>query len=141
VIAAFFQFDHGFAIEAALPPFFLGRRNECLRCLVLRTFLTSVPLSVTERTYLGFTSSTASVLPAIINVHVTWPYPLAAATHWTVEAVLRSILLILLVPQKFELCAEESIYVLQGYVVGGTALGRHVCGSVTDMVKIRFRQE
>jgi len=65
-------------------------------------------------------------LSTMFNGDMIWLDPFAAATRWTVNPVARCVLLELPVPGFFEGLVEKLVDVLQWYVFGSTAPGRHM---------------
>src|ERR1700722_15743482 len=65
-------------------------------------------------------------LSTVFNGYVIWLDPFAAATRWTVNPVARCVLLELPVPSFFEGLVKKFVYMLQWYVCGSTAPGRHM---------------
>lgn len=79
VIAAFFKFDHGGAVEASLPAFLLGDFDEFLGLFVFRAVSTGVPFAVADAANLGMTSFALPVLAAAVCINIFWFDPLAAS--------------------------------------------------------------
>lgn len=132
MVAAFLELDHGRAVEAPLPPFFLRDLGKPLRGFIFWTFAARVPLAVAGAAHLRSAPVAFTVFPAGIGtatgVHMDLGGldPLAAAFGRAVNPVFRRILLIFLVPFHFETRVEEFLDMFQRNVILGAALGRHM---------------
>jgi hypothetical protein len=85
-----------------------------------------MPLTVTETTYFRLTTTTFPILPAIFLMYISRLDPLSTAACRTIDAILRSVFLILSIPILLEIDVEQPLYMLEGNVVGGATLWRHV---------------
>jgi hypothetical protein len=65
-------------------------------------------------------------LSAVFHGYMIWLDPLAAVPRWAVNPVACCVLLELPVPGFLEVLVKKLVYVLQRYVFGGTAPGRHM---------------
>lgn len=117
VVAALFKFNHSFAVVAALPSLLFGQIDKSLSLWIFGTLAGGVQFVVAQSADLCLASRTATIVAAVKLVHIGRLDPLAAALCRTVEAVLCGVLLILGVPQEFELIIEEVVDVLQRNVV------------------------
>jgi hypothetical protein len=102
MIAAFLQFNHSPTIIASLPARLLGRFEKCICLFVLRTVLCAMPFTITYAAYLGLTTATFTILTTTLAMYVPRFDPFSTSSSWTIEAILRCILLKFLVPELLE---------------------------------------
>lgn len=126
VVTAFLQLDHGFAVEAPLPAFFLCNVEQFLRVFVFWAFAPLVPFGVAFGTYFGLAFRAQAVLAALVRMDLVRPYPRPTPRGRAVKPVLGGVFFILFVPEDFELGVEEAVDIFQRYVLSGTTTWRHV---------------
>ena len=132
MVAAFLQFNRGGAVEAALPALLFSDLGETLRGLVFRTFTTCMPFTIASAADFGPATAAFPVFAAAVRtargvqVDIRGFDPFATSSCGTVDAVLGSVLLVLLIPFLLELCIKELLDVFQRNVVLSTAFGRHM---------------
>ena len=128
MIATLFELYHRGAVEASLPAFLLGDLNKSFRILVLWTIFPGVPLAVTLTAHFDSAATTFTVFLAStwIGVYMRWFYPFTAAFGRAIYAVFGCVFLILFVPLHLEFCIEQTIHMLQWYMILRAASRRHV---------------
>jgi hypothetical protein len=132
MVAPLVKLNHGRAVEASPPPFFLSDFDKPLRSFILWAFPTGMPFAVTGATYLRSTPTAFAIFPtgvgstSGVNMNLGGLDPFAATLDGAVYPVLSCILLIFLVPLHFETRVEEFFDVFQGNVILSAALRRHV---------------
>jgi hypothetical protein len=126
VIASLLKFHHSPTAVTSLPSSFLRSLQKRICFLIFWTVLIAMPFTIAQTTDFGLAPSTLSVLFAALRVDITWFDPLATSAGWTVYSILCCILLELLVPQLLEFGVEQTLHMLQGNMICGTALWRHV---------------
>lgn len=77
-------------------------------------------------TDLCFAATALAVLAVAVAADAVWPNPLAALSGRAVQAVARSILLVLVVPILLERSIEQSINILERNVIDAAASRGHV---------------
>ena len=134
MVTAFFQFNSGFAVVAALPAFLFGDPDELLGLCVFGTFARGVPFIVAEATDFSSASLAFAILPAMVRTTTTIRVdicrldPLAAFSGGAVDAILSCIFLEFSVPKILEFAVKQSIHVFERDYVGRATRGRHVLG-------------
>jgi hypothetical protein len=59
-------------------------------------------------------------------MYVSWFDPFATSSRWAIYTVLSRILLKFAIPFLLEVEIEKPLYMLEGYVISGTAFWRHM---------------
>ena len=118
MVTSFSQLDCRGAVEAALPSFLFGNLGETLRSLIFRAFATSVPFSVASAADFRSAAATLPIFTATvgasrgIEVDVCGFDPFAASSCRAVDAVLRSVFLVLLIPLHLEFGVKKFLDIL-----------------------------
>ena len=112
VVAAFFEFDGGGTVEAALPALLFGDPDELLRRCVLGAFPARVPFVVARAADFHPAPLASAELTAVVgaaagfDVDVGWFDPGAATPSGAIEAVFGGIFFVLSVPLLLETVVE-----------------------------------
>lgn len=140
MVAALLQLYHSFAVVTSLPPLVLGHLDETVRLLVPGAFSSRMEFAVAEDAHLCIASTTTGILASVGQIHANFGRldPFTTPLIWAVEAVLRGIFLIFLIPKPLEFVVEQPIYVFQGYVLRGAAGWGHMLRVVDGEGKLAF---
>jgi len=126
VITPFLELYDGVAPVAALPTFLAGLFEEPVRLHVAGAGSRIVPSTVAGAADLGLAAAAFPVVETGIAADVLGSNPLTAVRCGTVEPVARRVLGELLVPLPLEVVVKESLDMLQGNMVSGTASRGHM---------------
>lgn len=138
MITPFLELYNGVALVAALPTFLAGLFEEPVRFHVAGTGSGIVPSTVASAADLGLAAAAFPVVETGITADVLGSNPLAAVRCGTVEPVARRVLGELLVPLPLEVEVEESLDILKGNMVGGTASRGHMLRIGEGKLKVPF---
>ena len=134
VVAAFFEFDGRFAVEACYPAFLLGDLDEFLRGRVFGAGAGGVPFAVAGTADFGSAAGAFAVFAAAVGaagdvcVDVGGFDPFAAVLLGAVDAVFGCEFTVFLVPLFLEFKVEEFVDMFEVDVVRGAAFRGHVLG-------------
>lgn len=126
VVTSFSPLHESTAAVATLPSFGFSLLDQLRDLRVFRTISRFVHLVVTECADFCPASGALCVLSSLRGVYVSRLYPFATFESWTVDSVLRMILLVLTVPEDLELGIEQLIDMLERNVLVCAALGWHM---------------
>jgi hypothetical protein len=107
MIAAFAQFDHGVALVAAFPAFFLGLLDKASDLRVLGAVGGSMKFSGAERTCFGLALRASGAFSTFLRMEIWWSNPDSASWIWAVDPVASMVLVVFLVEVDLEFEVEE----------------------------------
>jgi hypothetical protein len=86
-----------------------------------------MPFPIASHTNFHPTLLTPPHLPSPAHIlNLFWFNPVSTPLCGTVDSIVRSVFLVLLIPLSFELYIEELLNMLEGDMIGRAAPGRHV---------------
>jgi hypothetical protein len=94
--------------------------------LIFGAIFGPVPFTIAKTTNLGLATPAFSILSPTFLANIVRFNPLTTASSGTIYSVLSRIFLELSIPSFLKIYIEQLVDMLEGYIVGSTALGRHM---------------